>query len=196
MPKKKKKKRKMKSCPNCKEGVCKLCKGKGVVKIINGRAKGGLFERKIAGDLTEWTGVKFTRVPLSGGWNQTGDVTPKDPKEMVKFPFNIECKNQEIFNPGVLFKKKTELGLIPPPISKWWSQCFQDSIKAKNIPVLVFTKANEQIFVMVSGQDFGAAEFFDELSVYEIRNDFVIFLWEDLMQMDYERVKWWTNRQS
>ena len=64
-------------------------------KKVNGKAKGGVYERKIAKLMTEWTGVKFERVPASGGlhWKKDnrvyGDIVCNDPT----FPFVVECKN-------------------------------------------------------------------------------------------------------
>lgn len=139
----------MKNCPSCKgRKICRACKGSGLVRIVNGRAKGGGFERRIAAHLTQWTGVKFSRTPSSGGWAKTGDVTPKDPKSMTDFPFNIECKNQEIFSSAILIDAAFK-GSIPKWLKSWWKQCKGDAKKSNRVPLLVMTSAHEPIYVMM-----------------------------------------------
>ena len=165
---------------------CKVCDGHGHVRIVQGRKKGSKFERDIAKEISEWTGVEFKRTPMSGGWAKTGDITPKDPKAMVDFPFSIECKNQEVFSSAMLMdcigKRKFNAS-----IKSWWKQCTDDAKKAKKKPLLVMTRAREPVFLMM------------ELKIYlrlklnragligkfpKLR----IVLWQDLMKLKYKDV--------
>ena len=95
-------------------------------KKTNGKAKGNVFERKIAKIMTEWTGIKFERVPASGGlhWKKDnrvyGDIVCNDPD----FPFVIECKNREKWKMDNVFKGSAE-------VEKGWEQVTIDGIVKK-----------------------------------------------------------------
>lgn len=96
------------------------------------RVKGATTERQVAGMLTEWCGHKVTRVPMSGGYNKLGDLTPKDPEVQVKFPFNFEVKAREAWDLySFLFSKSKEPW-------NWWEQCTNDARISSRLPILVF----------------------------------------------------------
>ena len=120
---------------------CPSCKGTGEMKIVQGRPKGQKFERDIAKLLTVWTGVEFRRTPMSGGWNKTGDITPKNPEMMEKFPFSIECKNHENWSLGKLLGA-TRYEELPAPIRKFWGQAVSDAEESGKIPILIFKQLN------------------------------------------------------
>lgn len=194
--KKQKRKLRSKPCQFCNTGkrknpgVCKPCAGSGQVRIINGRNKGSTFERNVAKEVSNWTGILFTRSPSSGGWNQTGDITPKNPQHMVDFPFNLELKNQEILQFSHIFQvpknKKT-------PIRKWWKQAYLDAIKSGKIPVLVFTKSHEEVFCMVQRSTFNRLQIHRTARVQVHIGNHIVFLWRDFLAVPYlkmvERLK-------
>ena len=79
------------------------------------KKRGGEFERRVAKLLTEYTGLKWNRTPLSGASIIAGDIYCLD-KPM---PFTIECKDRQditllkIFsNLDVLRNAKTNESLI------------------------------------------------------------------------------------
>lgn len=188
---KKKKKKRIKNCPSCKgTKVCSICNGCGTLKIVNGRAKGSTFERKIAKDLTDWCGFLLTRTPSSGGWNQTGDITPKDPKLMVKFPFNIECKNQKIFSTSALVQCSG--GDINKVIGSWWKQCTDDATTARKVPLLVMTSVHEPVFVMMWQVTFKQFKLRKHCS-FVIRTqahtcNLRVMLWEEFLSVPYKKI--------
>jgi len=155
-------------------------------KRKNGRAKGSGFERRTAAELTAWTGTKFTRVPMSGGWNQTGDVTPKDPKEMVRWPLNIECKNSECWHLSVFFEYNG--GVLPGCFQKWWNQCSSDAKKSKRIPVLVFTRNHRPVYCMMQARVFLGLGLNRTVPIYFRFGKFRVFLWKELLAMPYAEV--------
>lgn len=151
------------------------------------RRKGAAFENKIARDVTAWTGTKFTRTPSSGGWAKTGDITPKDPKEMVAFPFNLEMKNNESWNLPLLFKYEGEKTL-PSVFGKWWKQCNDDAKKSKKIPVVVFTRNNDPDFCIMRVSEFKKLGLHKRCSIYIRIGPYRIFLWKEVIQLPYKKV--------
>jgi len=179
----------MKKCKECKmTGVCKHCDGHGISRIVKGRTKGNKFENDTAKEITKWTGVEFKRTPMSGGWAKTGDITPKNPKEMTKFPFNIECKNQEIFSTKFLVECASEGVLPKATIEKWWKQCTDDAKKSKKIPILVMTKAREPVYVMTTQTIFQKLKLMKN-TTFVIRFDGLrVTLWKDFLSIPYKTI--------
>lgn len=189
----------MKRCPDCKvKGVCRTCDGHGETRCVQGRNKGSKFERDIAKQVSRWTGVHFTRVPMSGGWNQTGDITPKDPKEMVDFPFNIECKNQKLFSTSSLVDCS---GLdINKSIKQWWRQCTSDAMKSKKVPLLVMTTVREPVFVMMWSTTFKRLRLM-KYGQFVMRSEIPggnlrVMLWRDFVSAPYEKMAQKLNRKD
>lgn len=118
-------------------------------KKKNGNRKGGDFERKIAKVMTEWTSVKFERVPASGGlhWKKDnrvyGDIVCNDPD----FPLVVECKNREAWNMDALITGSAE-------VKKWWQQVKKDAAATEKKPVVIFTRNNRPVYVMVYTKQF------------------------------------------
>jgi len=180
-PKKAKKPSRMVTCQKCKNKPCTKCKGAGQVKAINARSKGANFENVIAKQLTEWTGTLIRRSPMSGGWNKTGDVTPKDPKEMVRFPFNLEMKKQESWHLEDILKGLT--GQLPG----WWDQCTSDARKSKKVPVLVFTKNGDATYCMMYLRQAKAIKLMRHIKQCSFKfQNRIIFLWEDFLKVSYK----------
>ena len=186
------KRKRLKPCPGCKgTKICGVCKGCGVVQYVHGRNKGSTFERKVANDFTKWCSVHFTRTPSSGGWNKTGDITPKDPKAMVGFPFNVECKNQESFSSTMLIgcagTKPTKT------IAKWWKQTTDDATKSKKIPLLIMSCARESVFVMMHKEMFVKLKLIKKatfsLKIKPKKGGHLrVMLWSDFLKTDYPAV--------
>jgi len=186
----------MKKCPDCKGkgqcspcngiGVCKTCDGHKVVRIVQGNIKGDTFERDIAKEVSYWTGMEFKRTPMSGGWAKTGDITPKNPKHMVKFPFNMELKNQEIFSVTQLMGMAMT-DTWPKHIRAWWKQCIDDAKKSKRTPLLLMTKAHEHIYLMMRKKDFKAMGLMSCATVMIRPNGFRIMLWSDFLKQPYDK---------
>ena len=96
------------------------------VKSLN---KGKRFERWVAGQLSEATGLDLRRTPLSGGWSSQapGDVVGAD------FPYCVECKHSEDVNlESLLFG---QVGWL----ERYWNQLIGECPEGK-VPVLVFKK--------------------------------------------------------
>lgn len=178
----------MKRCPACKgTGTCRECDGHGEVRIVKGRSKGNKFENQTAKQITEWTGVEFKRTPMSGGWAKTGDITPKNPKAMIDFPFTIECKNNESFNAGGLIQSAKE-GTLPKNVKSWWKQCTDDSKKSKKIPLLVMTKAREPVYVMMFRTTFNGLDLMKNCSAVIRFAGLRVMLWEEFLAKPYEEI--------
>jgi len=182
----------MKRCPDCKgSGKCKTCDGHGETRIVKGRPKGNAFERAIARDMTEWTGMTCSRVPLSGGWNKkSGDITPKDPKDMVKFIFSVEAKNQEAFRSVMLpiaatASKDAGKTILPKLIAGWWKQCTGDAKRGKKIPLLVMTCANEPVWVMMESRVFTETGGIRRVSVAMRIGKLRVMLWKEFLNKEY-----------
>lgn len=187
--KKKPRKKRFKVCPECKKnpGVCSACKGTCQSRIKNGRNKGNTFERAIAKQITDWVGVPFSRVPLSGGWNQTGDITPKKPEDMVKWKFGVECKNQEAWTIPMLFKFK-DFRTMPKKVKGWWKQCADDAKKSKRTPLLIFTKANEPVFLLMRTPMFRRLQLSKTATAYMTCGKFRVMLWEEFLTVPYPQI--------
>lgn len=111
---------------------------------VNSKAKGDTYERKIAKKLTEWTGLKFERVPASGGlhWKQDnrvyGDIVTNNPD----FPFVIECKCREEWNMDSLINGNKK-------VEKWWQQVTADAEATGKKPMLIFTRNRQPDYIML-----------------------------------------------
>lgn len=104
------------------------------------KSKGNAFERDLCKVLQDWTGFKFIRVPLSGGFRGIdspyfiGDVVVEDFKN--EFPFTVEAKYRKELN----FKMSEDYVLkYPKTIIKFWQQVSSDCKRSGKKPIL-FTK--------------------------------------------------------
>ena len=182
---KKKKTPRLVTCKKCKGKPCTQCKGTGKTKAINARSKGAVFERNIAKEVSEWTGITFSRTPSSGGWAKTGDITPKDPKQMVDFPFNMELKNNQSWNLSELLK-----GTGVDGIEAFWDQCTSDAKKSKRIPLLVFTQNGEDVYCMMyEGHVHQCHKLIDYIdgATFLFQNR-LVFLWSDFLRQNYKKL--------
>lgn len=119
---------------------------------INSKKKGNGFERKVANMLSEWSGAKWMRTPMSGAihnfkdFRVVSDIVP--PLSIGKFPFSIECKNVEY---------DWDFSAILTAKSKFWehfSQAVDDAKREGLKPMLVFTKNYRDIYCAINYDDF------------------------------------------
>lgn len=102
------------------------------------KRKGSKFERDVCKLLEVWTGYRFRRVPLSGGWQKsklTGDVVCIDSDD---FEYSVEAKKQEGWDLSNLFSPVDSRGKTK--ILHWWEQCLNDAVQLKKLPLLIFSK--------------------------------------------------------
>lgn len=101
---------------------------------VNSKNKGSKAERDLAKLWESWTGYKFARTPMSGGWAKSkdtfGDLTCTDDKHSRKFTFSVECKSYKgiTFN-DILKGNKSD-------ILKFWEQATRDAMISHKIPIL------------------------------------------------------------
>lgn len=115
---------------------------------INARTKGNSFEIVVAKRLTEWWGLNFRRVPLSGGYDKrlvVGDLWIADRsatiEEIKGFPFSIEAKNREGWDWNILF------GPGNSSLMEYWKQAKDDASKLDKIALLIFKKNFSPLYV-------------------------------------------------
>lgn len=105
--------------------------------MVNGKNKGGNFERKVAKQLSEWGGVEFHRTPMSGALHWDGDtrvISDIVPPQGLVWPFSIECKKVEYDWSFSNFIEGTSL------FWEHWKQAYGDAEREGLIPLLVFSK--------------------------------------------------------
>lgn len=112
--------------------------------MVNSKAKGDAYERKVAKIITEWSGVKMIRTPLSGGWasgrsDVRGDLVCDD--DSVFFPYHIECKNQKGWGWGQTIMGK---GIV----YDWWRQTIKEC-PADKVPWLIFHEHGRSDWLMM-----------------------------------------------
>lgn len=149
--------------------------------IKNPKEKGNNFERKIAKILSDWSGVKFIRTPMSGAIHNfkdkrvVSDIVP--PLSLGEFPFSIECKN---VNCSWEFSNILEGNSTT--IEKHWSQCTKDADQEGLLPWLIFTKNFRRIYSVMWKTDFDKlnlklfsriesfSEAFQPVTVFDLKN--------------------------
>lgn len=151
---------------------------------INSRAKGAAFEREIATQLSKWCGFTCRRTPASGGWAKTGDITPRDPSNMLAFPFCLELKKRESWNFSSFFSGKGLDGVV----KSWWEQCQRDAALAGKMPVLVFTRNHDHIYCLVRAKDFKQTGLVTAARAVLALPDVRIFRWSELLKLSYRAV--------
>ena len=121
--------------------------------VKNPKEKGNAFERKVAKMLSEWSGVKFMRTPMSGAIHNfkdkrvVSDIVP--PLALGEFPFSIECKNV-----NCSWEFSTFLEGTSQTLEKHWKQCIDDALREGLLPLLVFTKNFRGIYAALNLVDF------------------------------------------
>ena len=118
---------------------------------------------------------------MSGGWSKTGDITPKDPEKMVKWPFSFELKNHDTW---VLSDLIT--GIRPNKIPAWWKQTVDDSMETWRMPILVFTRNLFPDLMMMDENHYGLV--FRGKKPSMVWDGKAILLFEELLKEDFDTV--------
>jgi|SRR5882724_2555344 len=101
---------------------------------INSKRKGCTNERDCAKSLEEWTGVKFVRVPQSGGLRRqdtdktVGDIIPDTLDKTFKFSFSVETKHLKTIHVTPILRCSSH-------IFKIWNQAMSDAIRSHKLPM-------------------------------------------------------------
>lgn len=163
-------------------------------KRINGKKKGNKGEREVAAHFTKWVGLKFNRVPASGGlhWKSDnrvhGDIVP--PVDLKNFPFCIEVKNTK----EISFNEMLQINSKTSAIKKFWKQCVDDASEVGLEPLLAFHYnglPKKWYFCMLRRKVFLKLKPHMKTDVYKLLywNGKIIFPLEYLMQIDYKTVE-------
>lgn len=113
---------------------------------INSRKKGSRGEKLAIEFLTEWTGLKYVRVPQSGGlrWknttNSVGDIICDEPNYI--FPMTIEAKFYEDINFEHLLYNPANKERKMARIKEFWFQARADARRGKKVPMLMMRYNN------------------------------------------------------
>lgn len=119
---------------------------------MKSKNKGNRFELKIAKLLSDALGVKFHRVPCSGGLHWAGDnritgdiVPPAD----YDWPYSIECKNRNAALDVHALISGTS------PLFDWYRQAEEDASRSSGIgcPVVVFNIQRRGIYCAMMEED-------------------------------------------
>lgn len=155
-------------------------------KRVNGRAKGAVYERYTAKILTEWSGIALFRSPMSGGWGSKskGDITPKDPDQMLEWFLSVECKKHEKWCFEDLVKNTNKDKMLD-----WWAQCKRDAEAGKKIPMLIFSKNGDADYVWVRGEDFKKFKHLGKFPNLIKFRSYAIFLLDHLVKVDFKKFK-------
>ena len=105
--------------------------------------KGSRFEYKIRDLLTEKTGVKWDRVPLSGGGTMKGDLYCL----RNHYYHCFECKSfkDTVIQENLLTAKSNN-------IFSWWEQAVREGEEMNRIPALVFKKDRGKPLIAIKEQ--------------------------------------------
>ena len=136
--------------------------------------KGSRFEYKIRDLLTDKTGVKWDRVPMSGAGSMKGDLYC-----LTNHYFHcFECKSYKdtVIQENLLSAKSNN-------IYDWWSQCVREAKQMNRIPALVFKKDRGKPMIMIG-------ELRDDLNYMRIHSylgeetiDAYIYLFEEWLSV-------------
>ena len=125
---------------------------------INSKQKGNSHERNVAKLLSQWSGSKFMRTPMSGAIHNFQDKRVVSdivaPLSLGNWPFSIECKNTEN---SWEFNTLIEQTAV---FWKQWQQCVDDANREGSAPMLVFTKNYRDIFMSIT------KEIYDKLDIH------------------------------
>lgn len=122
---------------------------------INSKQKGNTNERAAAKALESWVGVKFVRVPMSGGLRRvdtekiTGDIIIDTADKDFYFPFTLETKHLKHITIARVLRQSSKLFTI-------WEQAHSDSLRANKIPMAMLRsngmKAGEYYIILDAAQ--------------------------------------------
>lgn len=115
--------------------------------MLNSNTKGKAFERKVAALLTDWSGLKFGRTPMSGAFaSEPGDIICLEAD--IRFQFCVECKNQEGWAIDNLLQNN---GVFPGWMAQMLSQAENKTQSTNRLywPMLIFTRNRRPIYIMI-----------------------------------------------
>lgn len=150
----------------------------------NPKEKGNDHERKVAKLLSEWSGQKFMRTPMSGAIHNFKDKRVVSdivaPLSLGDWPFSIECKKVENsweFNAFIEGTSQT--------LKEHWKQCVDDSEREELVPMLVFTKNYRDIYVMITKDTFCQLEIepVSYINLIYKEQDLVIMKFNELLSL-------------
>jgi hypothetical protein len=102
--------------------------------------KGSRFEYAIRDLLTEKTGVKWDRVPLSGGGSMKGDLYCLT--NHYYHCFELKSFKDTVIQENLLSAKSNN-------IYGWWDQCVREAKQMNRIPALVFKKDRGKPLILI-----------------------------------------------
>lgn len=155
--------------------------------MLNAKAKGSDFERRVAKLFTTWSGHEFHRTPGSGSlhWANNNSVTGDlvAPPEL-NFPVSVEAKKHEC---DYCFMR---IMVGSSEIWEFWKQACEDAARvAKKTPWLVFAKNRKPIYVMMTLESYNFladlnSEFksLDNLHISKGENNTVIMEFEKVLE--------------
>ena len=121
-----------------------------MAKRINSKAKGSTFERKVAKELSKWSGEEFHRTPMSGALKWSNDK--RVISDIVAPNTLLEkgwCVSLEIKNVETSWEFSNLLQGTSLTLNSHWVQCTADAEKEGMTPLLIFTKNYRDTFVMM-----------------------------------------------
>ena len=148
----------------------------------NSREKGNNHERRVAKMLSDWSGQKFIRTPMSGAIHNFKDKRVVSdivaPLSIGDWPFSIEAKCVECS-----WEFNTLIDGTSQTVKEHWKQCLCDAKREELIPMLVFTKNYRSIFVMIT------RSCFEQLGIHTVNyislssedNELVILKFDELL---------------
>ena len=178
--------KKVAKCRKCKgSGKCTHCNGTGFNLVINSKAKGSLFERKVSKLFTAWCGYVVKRTPSSGGLMKTGDIFPIKPEDMVSFPFSVELKNRQAWDFKDLLEGSRNSGIF-----LFWEQCLKDALTSDKTPLLIFTKNSLPNYCMMLSTDMDKLNISNKLrsNYLKTSDGYCVFLLDDLLNIDFREL--------
>lgn len=136
-------------------------------------AKGTRFETKIAKKLTEITGVKYIRVPLSGATQFAKGDLMCDLRSGKLSNFCIECKSyaDDQITSNILYPG----GQV---IDQWMEQTFRQAVNMSTKPMLIFQKDRGKAVVGIDYEVEGIANY---LKIVRKSGTMYLYLFDDLI---------------
>ena len=110
--------------------------------MVDSRQKGARAEAEIVKKLTEYTGLAFKRIPMSGALDAShglkGDVYI--PNSLNIYCIEVKHYKDDHFTSKVLTDKKAQ-------IIEWWEQTIRESAQISRKPLLIYKFDRSKIFV-------------------------------------------------
>ena len=109
---------------------------------VDSRAKGARAEADIVKKLSDYTGLNFKRIPMSGALDAShglkGDVYI--PNSLNIFCIEVKHYKDDHYTSKLLTDKK-------PQLIEWWEQTIREAAQISRKPLLIFKFDRSKIFV-------------------------------------------------